>query len=328
LFVEAGARFGRLVVIDPAARHNGQRGAIVRCDCGTIKTVNLKSLVSDTRSCGCKKSQRRTAPIGQRFGRLIVTREIISEATTAQRRTMECACDCGGTKIAELRNLERGYTLSCGCLYRENRAADATRTHGLGTHPLYHVWHGILQRCENPQARNYCNYGGRGITVYSAWHDVATFVTWIETNLGPRPGGTTGRKRRYPTHTIDRIDNDGNYEPGNVQWATLSDQANNKRRVERETTCQQCGQMFTAAVHNALYCSRACRRLAENAKKRNQPVEITCPCGNTFTSAWAPARYCSKACVKHAERSRQRRAREALKSALATMFSERLREAS
>ena len=77
----------------------------------------------------------------------------------------------------------------------------------------------MLNRCENPDSRSYGNYGGRGISVYPDWHDVTAGVAWIDAKLGPRPEGCS----------LDRIDNDGNYEPGNVRWATALQQAGNRR---------------------------------------------------------------------------------------------------
>ena len=86
-------------------------------------------------------------------------------------------------------------------------------------HPLYDIWRGMIRRCENPSARSYEYYGGRGITVCADWHDYKTFETWILDNLGPRPEGMT----------LDRIDTNGPYKPGNVQWATHAEQRRTRR---------------------------------------------------------------------------------------------------
>jgi hypothetical protein len=100
-------------------------------------------------------------------------------------------------------------------------------THGWARHPLYGTWHGIVQRCENPAHPAYEAYGARGIRIFDRWHDVGAFITDVECEIGPRPDGRT--KAGWPLYTLDRIDNDGNYEPGNVRWATAQEQATNKR---------------------------------------------------------------------------------------------------
>ncbi len=81
----------------------------------------------------------------------------------------------------------------------------------------------MLSRCENPADKDWLNYGGRGITVCGAWHDPAAFTAWINENLGPRPAGMT----------LDRQDNNGNYVPGNMRWATILQQNRNKRTVRQ-----------------------------------------------------------------------------------------------
>lgn len=93
-------------------------------------------------------------------------------------------------------------------------------THGLANHPSYHRWFNMIDRCENPSHAAYHNYGGRGITVHPAWRDVATFLAHLDSELGPCPTG----------YSLDRINNDGNYEPGNLRWATGSEQSRNTRR--------------------------------------------------------------------------------------------------
>ena len=93
------------------------------------------------------------------------------------------------------------------------------RTHGLSFHPLYRRWQSMMARCYNQSHVGFKNYGGRGIAVYEPWHDVVTYITWVEQNLGPCPYGCT----------MDRIDNDRGYEPGNIRWATRSTQSKNQR---------------------------------------------------------------------------------------------------
>ena len=157
---------------------------------------------------------------GDRFDRLVVLREI-----PGRPRRVECACDCGTVKPVNVSHLVSGGTKSCGCFRRElggKPGIEARRSHGLTRHPLYATWKAMLERCENPLVRSYADYGARGIRACPEWHDVAVFIAWVEANLGPRPHGCT--IDRYP-------DRGGNYEPGNVRWATISQQNRGRRTV-------------------------------------------------------------------------------------------------
>lgn len=102
--------------------------------------------------------------------------------------------------------------------------ADKARTHGLSLHPLYKTWRGMMLRCYDPTHVGYRNYGGRGIAVCAEWHDVSAYIAWAEQHLGPRPDGCT----------MDRVDNDRGYEPGNMRWATPSTQTTNQRGTLRK----------------------------------------------------------------------------------------------
>jgi biotin operon repressor len=126
-------------------------------------------------------------------------------------------------------------------------------THGLGDHPLYNTWWAMLRRCENPKAHNYARYGGRGIKVCEQWHDLAVFIADIERLLGPRPEGCT----------LDRIENDSNYEPGQVQWATAKQQANNRReplyrQVARQLRDRIRAGQLTGKLPSAVSLARQC----------------------------------------------------------------------
>jgi hypothetical protein len=96
--------------------------------------------------------------------------------------------------------------------------------HGYYKSPTYFAWEGMIQRCTNPNWRQWHNYGGRGITVCERWR---TFVNFLA-DMGERPEGRHGKIAEY---SLDRIDNNGNYEPGNCRWATVAEQHSNKRRI-------------------------------------------------------------------------------------------------
>jgi hypothetical protein len=157
---------------------------------------------------------------GARFGRLVVIKQAGFTSAQKEKRTRThilwfCTCDCGNSKVVTGGHLRAG-TRSCGCLQEETRGK-AQITHGASRSAEYNAWCGIKARCENDP-----DYAGRGITISAEWvHSFENFLA----HIGPRP---------TPDHSVDRIDNDGNYEPGNVRWATREEQANNTRRKRIE----------------------------------------------------------------------------------------------
>lgn len=127
-------------------------------------------------------------------------------------------CDCGKVKTVDAYALRVGLTKSCGCYGKLARAKSNT-THGHNKRgrrsPLYKTWANMLARCLDQANPTYRLYGGRGITVHEPWKDFSTFLL----DVGDRPANCS----------LDRVDGNGNYEPGNVRWATDKEQARNKR---------------------------------------------------------------------------------------------------
>lgn len=151
---------------------------------------------------------------GQRFGRLAAVERTAN--TTAGKAQWACRCDCGQFAVVPTSSLRRGFTRSCGCLSRE-LSSERLRSHGLSRTPEFRAWSSMLSRCHRPANQNYAHYGGRGIKVCAEWS--ASFEAFYE-HIGPRPS---------TAHSLDRIDVDGNYEPGNVRWATIKEQRHNRR---------------------------------------------------------------------------------------------------
>ena len=146
---------------------------------------------------------------GQTFSRLTVL-------GYAGKRRWYCRCECGRIKKIYSYALKSGNTQSCGCLQKE-RAIAASLTHNQTHSPEYSVWSDMKTRCLNPKSTYYKNYGGRGIKICERWID--SFENFLA-DMGKRPSSN---------YSIDRIDNDGNYEPKNCQWKTNKEQNNNRR---------------------------------------------------------------------------------------------------
>lgn len=163
---------------------------------------------------------------GKRFSRLTVIREVAplvhyTEKRRVAVRMFECKCDCGTVKTIRMFSLRNGSTLSCGCYHNEMSVLQA-RKHGDASHEYkaveYTAWLNMKKRCESPKCSRFKDYGGRGIAVCERWRN--SYKNFIA-DMGRKPS---------PMHSIDRINNDGNYEPGNCRWALPKEQARNNSR--------------------------------------------------------------------------------------------------
>jgi len=157
---------------------------------------------------------------GQRFGRLVAIKLFgIRALGGAKSAVWECQCDCGTVVNVVGHYLRNGGTRSCGCL-RRDLSSQRYSTHGMTGTPEHRTWASMRARCYSPICNGYKNYGGRGIKVCERWFSFENFYI----DVGPRPSSK---------HTIDRVDANGDYEPSNVVWSTMSEQNRNRRNNRR-----------------------------------------------------------------------------------------------
>jgi len=216
------------LVVRSGGRPQGRRDSLLFIE--MIKRRLRRRLLSEQQficeSIGGNDVAKLVDLAGQKFGRWTV----ISRATSNRcgASMWLCRCDCGTEKTIRHSSLTSGNSRSCGCLHREITSR-THKTHGHYGERLYGVWNEMKQRCGNPNNHKYKDYGGRGIKVCDAWQDYATFRAWAMSH-------GYDVNARYGDCTIDRIDVDGDYCPGNCRFADAKMQAKNRRYNHNQYT--------------------------------------------------------------------------------------------
>ena len=253
-----GQTFGRLTVLHRINAPQGKKGPHWPCECacGNRRVVSAKRLREGRlKSCGCLASPK-IELAGQTFSYLTV----IQQAPAIGGETAWlCRCVCGTEKVVLSDRLRSGRTKSCGCRAAGRAMGFCKRLSGT---PEHNSWKNMHYRCYGANTPNYHNYGGRGIKV-----NFTSFKQFFD-EVGPRPAAG---------YSIDRINNEGHYEPGNVRWATWKQQANNKRPRKstpaglRRTHCSAGHELTLDNVYLGARGSRRCKLCAKLDEKRRAP---------------------------------------------------------
>ena len=226
-----GKKFGSWTVLEYSHKnkfHSSMFKCI--CDCGTIIVLSGSDLRSGERTlcrtCWRKSNKGSDELIGQRFGKLIV----LSRSRNPKKRNYiyHCQCDCGSKHDERSDRLKSGAATSCPHCSRI--------THGMTDTPTFRIWGGMISRCHNKKAANYRNYGARGIKVCDRWR--YSFENFLN-DMGERP----------PNLQIDRINNDGNYEPGNCRWVTNKINCANRRCSKKDIEYKSLNVEIPASMH-------------------------------------------------------------------------------
>lgn len=175
--------------------------------------------------------------IGEKINRLTILKETEPYFTKGghKKRMIEVICDCGTIKVVRLEQVRSNNTKSCGC-YNLEKSKLTLKTHGLSNTRLYRIWKDMKRRCDIPTRNNYVNYGGRGIKVCEEWYDYTVFHSWAMSN------------GYEDTLSIERVDNDGNYEPNNCEWITNDKQKLNTRQQREFIAIDPNGKVYESKI--------------------------------------------------------------------------------
>lgn len=204
--IQLSKKYGNWKVIKEVPRKNRKAYFLCLCNCGSEKEVRAEELIKEiSQFCrNCRHASKEILP-NQKFGKWTVLELVQAEE---KRKHYKVQCDCGTIKI--LKGIRLRFGDSDGC-----RKCGSTK-HNLAHSRTYTTWESMIQRCTNINNMNYLNYGGRGIKICKEWLLFENFLK----DMGLRPDGLE----------LDRIDNNGNYEPGNCRWITHQENLNNRNR--------------------------------------------------------------------------------------------------